>query len=818
MVALDFTLTVEAIAAYLGALRSGLPLLVVEAGQLAENSRMRRIWQPDLHIRDDCGTLVLDIAPPGTAGDLPAPHEDLQLLLSTSGSTGDPKLVRLSGKNITSNAEAIAQYLNLSPKDCAATTLPFYYSYGLSVLNSYLAAGASLFLSERSVSDPDFWRDARDHDVTSLALVPHQFELLEHGNFAGTELPKLRYITQAGGKLAPTSVRHFEQLGRNAGWQLFVMYGQTEAAPRISYVPPEDLATSQDTIGRPIPGGRIWLADENGAEIIATNTPGELVYEGPNVMMGYGEIRPDLARGHDHDNLRTGDIAERTEAGYFRIVGRLKRFVKLFGLRLSLDQIETLLRDKGIVVHAVSIEDQLVLLHRDPEQGLAACETVAAHYGLPEDTLCAGHLDALPLLSSGKPDQKALLEIAQDRLDALAAEKAAAQGSEKIRPIMARATRSVVVKDTDSFTSLGGDSLSYLQLQMFLEERVGTAPNGWENMPITQLETLLQAAGDQAHDGKRIVGTDMILRIVAICAVVTQPASDYNVYGGAWALILLMGFTSGRFSLPQIVSGQPFGYIARMLYPIIPFYYLILGLYGLLRDDVPLSYVLLVGNYEPWTGGSLLVVYWFVNLYAQLILALALISAVPYLRDRLAARPWASMAKLLAGLLGMIAVLIWLNGGPGGDNLPYHPQRGFIAGLSMFCFGWLLQRMGSPLSRFATVLMGATLLGLLTQLDMTIQVAMVLAAAALLLGTMPHIRLPVRLARGLSNLAGATLFVYLLHEVVVFAIHKLTHNQLIATAASLVLSFALALITRALFDILEAWYRNRVGQHSMQPS
>lgn len=236
--------------------------------------------------------------------------------------------------------------------------------------------------------------------------------------------------------------------------------------------------------------------------------------------------------GPSHDSLRTGDIAERTEAGYFRIVGRLKRFVKLFGLRLSLDQIETLLRDRGMVVHAVSVDDQLVLLHRDPAQGAAAIAAVASHYALPEDALCAGPLDKVPLLSSGKPDQQALREIAKIRLEARAAEQAAARSTEQIRSMLARATRRAQVGDTDSFTTLGGDSLSYLQVQLFLEDRLGTAPADWENMPVSQLETLIRESGGQTHSGWSQIGTDVLLRLLAICAVVAQHASDYKIHGG----------------------------------------------------------------------------------------------------------------------------------------------------------------------------------------------------------------------------------------------------------------------------------------------
>ena len=193
-------------------------------------------------------------------------------------------------------------------------------------------------------------------------------------------------------------------------------------------------------------------------------------------MMGYAESRADLARGHELTELRTGDIAERTPAGFFRITGRLKRFVKLFGLRLSLDQIEMVLRDKGISAHAVAVDDKLVLMHTDPGQGEAARLAISTEYDLPEAAIHAGHLEKLPLLSSGKPDQKKLRDLAEAALVHGLAEERQAEARESISEIVRRITRSAQVMPVDSFNSLGGDSLSYIQVQMLLEERLQTVP------------------------------------------------------------------------------------------------------------------------------------------------------------------------------------------------------------------------------------------------------------------------------------------------------------------------------------------------------
>ena len=733
LVALEFDIGPESVAAYLGALRAGYPLLILEPGQLAFGSRFEVVWQPEVHIPAGATAPLLRQSPCKSSAE---PHPDLRVLLSTSGSTGDPKLVRLSARNIASNAASIAQYLGLTSADCAAVTLPFHYSYGLSVLNSYLAAGATLVLTHHSVIEPVFWDESRAFGVTSLALVPHQVELLAHRGFTGAELPSLRYITQAGGKLNPELVHRFDAMARANGWQLFIMYGQTEASPRISYVPPEALPEAAGTIGRAIPGGRIWLAADDGSEITAPGQPSELVYEGPNVMMGYAEARADLARGQEVTDLRTGDMAERTPDGFFRIIGRLKRFVKLFGLRLSLDQIEALLREKGISAYAVALDDRLVLLHSSPSQSTAARHAVATEYDLPETAVHAGHLAELPLLSSGKPDHTALRALAKAALARALADERQIAAQEGISEMIRRATRSARVTPDDSFTSLGGDSLSYIQVQMALEERLGTVPEGWEEIPLARLEALAEEApAGGAVGGWVRVGVDVLLRLLAISLVVAQHASDYPLYGGVWILIAVMGFSVARFQMRQIADGQALRFILRMLYPIVPLYFMLLILYGTLRDEVPLGHWVLVGNYTEWVAGSLLEVYWFVSLYAQIILVLAVVISVRPLRQAVVAAPWRA-AVLTGGVLMLLLAGLALFGPrneAGIVDLPHYPQRGLPECLSVFVLGWMLRLMQGRTQVAVTLAMAVVTVTLWTRIDMTLLVAGFLSFALAML-------------------------------------------------------------------------------------
>src|SRR3546814_204223 len=214
-------------------------------------------------------------------------HPDLALLLSTSGSTGLSRWVRLSASNLDANAAAIAEYLGLDESDRGALILPLHYCYGLSVLNSHLAVGASLFVAGKSLLDSGFAGDLRRSGCTNLAGVPYSYELLEQIGFRDERLPALRFMTVAGGRLSPELVaRYPAHLSRN-GKRFFVMYGQTEATARIAFVPPDQLWGNTDRIGVAIPGSELHLVDDENRTIEADETPGELVCRGPNVMMGY---------------------------------------------------------------------------------------------------------------------------------------------------------------------------------------------------------------------------------------------------------------------------------------------------------------------------------------------------------------------------------------------------------------------------------------------------------------------------------------------------------------------------------------------------
>jgi acyl-CoA synthetase (AMP-forming)/AMP-acid ligase II len=273
-------------------------------------------------------------------------HPELALLLTTSGSTGSRKLVRLSYTNIQSNAQSIAQYLELDATHRPITCLPMNYTYGLSVINSHVLVGATVLLTSSSLLESEFWRVFKKYQATSIAGVPYTYQILKKLQFGRMNLPSLSMMTQAGGRLSLSLQEEFAAYAQKSGIKFIIMYGQTEATARMSYLPYQQLREKIGSIGIPIPGGCFNLCSPEGEEIDEPNKIGELVYYGANVSMGYAESYLDLVNGDLlQGRLKTGDMAMKDEDNYYYLVGRLNRFLKIFGIRVNLDEVEQLLHE-----------------------------------------------------------------------------------------------------------------------------------------------------------------------------------------------------------------------------------------------------------------------------------------------------------------------------------------------------------------------------------------------------------------------------------------------------------------------------------------
>ena len=272
-------------------------------------------------------------------------HPDLALLLPTSGTTGSPKLVRHSLRNIEANADNVRRLFGLTSREKAMAILPMHYTMGLSVIASHLLAGATLLLSGRSLLDRGFWTMLKE--ATSFTGVPYSYELLMKMRFTRMDLPNLKVITQGGGKLTPEMFHTLAQYAADKGKQFIATYGQSECTARMAYLPPELALEKTCSIGIAEPGGQLSIVDQDGNETFEGEAVGEMVYRGENVTLGYAYGPEDLLKGDEnHGIMHTGDLARRDGDGCYFIIGRLKRFLKIFGLRIGLDEVENLIKSE----------------------------------------------------------------------------------------------------------------------------------------------------------------------------------------------------------------------------------------------------------------------------------------------------------------------------------------------------------------------------------------------------------------------------------------------------------------------------------------
>lgn len=418
---------IASLAGYVSFLRTGIVPLLLDAEQeasLRENIvniyRPAYIWLP-LSLEKQFNSIERIIGFHSYAlvkteftNDIKLPV-NLALLLTTSGSTGSPKLVRLSHQNISSNAESIAEYLEITKTERPVTSLPMFYTYGLSVINSHLIKGATILMTDKPVIQKEFWNFVKDEKATSIAGVPYTYEMLKRLHIFNMDLPELKTMTQAGGKLNAEIAKEYIERAQKTGKKFIVMYGQTEATARMSYLPFDKALEKYGSIGIAIPGGKFSLADENGKEITESNQDGELVYSGPNVSLGYAECKEDLLKGDENQGvLYTGDIARRDNDGYYYITGRKKRFVKIFGNRVNLDAVEQMVKNITTSCACTGIDDKLTIFITEAGKESEIIPLLVQKTGLNAKAFVVQIIDSIPQNASGKIQYTELAELAKN--------------------------------------------------------------------------------------------------------------------------------------------------------------------------------------------------------------------------------------------------------------------------------------------------------------------------------------------------------------------------------------------------------------------
>lgn len=761
LVQVEFDSTVESVATYLAALEGGHVALVTAPGERAE--RATATYSPDVRVTP---TGQLEVRHPASGHDL---HPDLAALMSTSGSTGSPRMVRLSRENVLSNASAIATTLRIRRTDRAITTLPLHYCYGLSVVLSHLAAGASVVLTRSSVLDPEHWALIEGHGVTSLSGVPHTFDLLETAGLADRDLPRLRYVTQAGGRMAPDHVRRWAERGQRRGWDFIVMYGQTEATARMAVLPPELAHARPECAGCAIVGTfELKPLPQNPYGEDA----GELVYTGPGVMLGYAETSADLANGREHTSLATGDVARIHEDGLVEIVGRRSTFLKIHGLRIDPHQVEKSLEAAGI--RAVVGGDDTRLAVAVQQGSIVEATAIAGRAtGLPPHLLVVRSVPRPDALPSGKLDRHATITgvLADDGHAAYATPETHRAG--QVTALYAHLLGRPDATDEMSFVDLGGDSLSYVEVSIRLEELLGELPEDWSDLTPAELAATTAAPSPERGWWRRElarVETSVLLRALAIVLIVGTHTHVWYLPGGAHVLLAIAGYNLGRFAMTSPSVRERAGRIARSVGRIVVPSAIWMSIVGLTTGAYSAANVLMVNSLfgpDHWTSNWRV---WFIEALVWCLVGLTALVSIPPVARALRRHPFAvPYAAVLLALPARLPVF----------DLTAPPGRGTApAILWLVVLGWAAAAATTTKHRW--LLTAAALAGSIGFFGQPAREA-VLLGGLLLVIWVSRLTVPRRLLPVVGLLASSSLYVYLTH----FEVYRLFDSAVVNLAVSL---------------------------------
>lgn len=339
-------------------------------------------------------------------------HEDLSHLLPTSGSTGSPKLVRHKYENIEASALNIATFFELKSTDRPLLVLPLFYTMGLSVMFSHAKVGATVLLTNKNMTDSAFWTFFKDERATSFTGVPYSFHILNLLRFFRMDLPHLELLTQGGGKMPTELNRKFAEYCRKKGMRWIATYGQSECTARMAWLPSKWACSKVGSIGIAVPNGELSLQDSDGKTIKGCHIKGEMCYRGRNVTMGYAQKQSDLMLGDVNNGfIRTGDLAYRDEDGCYYVVGRLGRFLKLFGLRISLDECEQIVQSVvGTDCACVGTDEKMIVYIVDKQKSEKVKNALIEKTQLVATAFEIRVIDMIPKNEAGKKMYQVLAE------------------------------------------------------------------------------------------------------------------------------------------------------------------------------------------------------------------------------------------------------------------------------------------------------------------------------------------------------------------------------------------------------------------------
>lgn len=728
--------------AYLAALRHDHVPLLTGTDDPAEEHLINR-YQPNLTLDANKSKFTTYRTPVAKL------HPDLGQLASTSGSTGSPKLARLSKNSLNHNAQAIAASLDLTPSSVAITSLPLHYCYGMSVVASHFAVGASVAITPHSVTSPEFWQDVNVHQATHLPGVPHTYQVLTH-HVEDLTSSSITQMTQAGGPMPPTLRTYWAQQATEHGLDLRVMYGQTEATARIAS---QQANQHHDltTVGAPIADTHVSSHPDTGT----------LHVHGPGIMMGYAYEPADLQLGQSLTSLDTGDRGTVNPDGTITITGRQSRMAKILGKRIDLDQLEKDLTTDhtqyAVAANQTGDEPQLHIAYQQSaaaQTSAATCQQIAELYNLPVANIHLFPVDKIPTLASGKTNYR---QIAAWQSKPSADTKADPKA--RIRRVYRQALGIAEVRDTDSFASLNGDSLSYVSASVGIEKVLCSLPPTWTQMTIAELAAKAPAAPTSwVQKLKQIpsrslatIETSTLFRSVAIVLIIIGHTGRHDTQGAAHALLVLLGLNMFRFQLqdqtPTKSLTKALGLVIGASLPV----YLLLFSFNDEYTWQLLTYTrMTLGNefFDHDTG------YWFVETLVWFTLAAAAIYAVKPLRHALQKCPWTLWMAIvgigLACRFGQLGPEMSYNGG----------------GRPLFTFWFVAAGIALAASRNMVQSALVCLLvafGLHDYFDDEKLREALCFGYVLILAWLPRLRVPRALVPVIEVIASSTLFIYLVH-------------------------------------------------------
>ena len=343
-------------------------------------------------------------------------NDQLSMLLTTSGSTGSPKLVRHKYGNLEANAENVAKVFGWTVDEKGICDLPMNYTMGLNVINSHLTVGAGVLLVSANLMDPAFWEFVKENEGTNFCGVPFSYEILRRIGFDRMDLPALRTLAEGGGKLTDRMFKWIASYARSSGKRFCATFGTSETSARMAFLDPSLALEKIGSIGKAIPNGELFLADETVTEDGCAT--GELSYRGPNVTMGYALCRDDLLKGDEFcGEYHTGDMARRDADGFYYVIGRKGRFLKLFGLRVSLDETERILKTRYPNAEFVCLGDDTRMTIFTTDESLAGeiVPFISAKTNLHNSAFRICVTEEIPRNEYGKVRYSALEEMIRNR-------------------------------------------------------------------------------------------------------------------------------------------------------------------------------------------------------------------------------------------------------------------------------------------------------------------------------------------------------------------------------------------------------------------